>query len=475
VATAHFQRRRLDLLALPDELLVRVLASLSSLADASNAFAACHRLHSIYLDDHYWRAVVKGRWGVRGRGLRQSAGIDVPWRSFVKEKLALFREGAMEWKIKAKSGATPVSRYTHTGTVVGRKIYYIGGQTSPDVPRLNEIWAYDVDKGSFERVELVSGAVPNFARHTAVAIGTKIWVYGGYDGIGAFYGLALFDTEALTWTYPKVHGEEPPLRSNHSAAAVGNKMYVFGGSASLQGHYTILGDFHEFDMETMTWTRLDTRFKCPSPRVGHRMVSLGQRVFLFGGGVWSAEDGWHTKFNELCIYDTRTRQWTHLPSTLQTPPVCSYPFLFVAGCHLCVFGGQSLNDVAVTNELYMLDTSTRTASLPRETRTRTHRTRTHTHTTAHAHDRTTRHESSLTCFLWCSVSLTWTRAEEPRVKGHFPGPRDMGVANVVDDTCLLYGGYSGGSLYSAVDFWELRFDKVAFAKHPEPAVSSAHM
>jgi hypothetical protein len=143
-----------------------------------------------------------------------------------------------------------------------------------------------------------------------------------------------------------------------------------------------------------------------------------------------------------CRVKKGTRQWTHLPSTLQTPPVCSYPFLFVAGCHLCVFGGQSLNDVAVTNELYMLDTSTRTASLPRETRTRTHRTRTHTHTTAHAHDRTTRHESSLTCFLWCSVSLTWTRAEEPRVKGHFPGPRDMGVANVVDDTCLLYGGYS---------------------------------
>jgi hypothetical protein len=31
---------------------------------------------------------------------------------------------------------------------VGRKIYYIGGQTSPDVPRLNEIWAYDVGSNS---------------------------------------------------------------------------------------------------------------------------------------------------------------------------------------------------------------------------------------------------------------------------------------------------------------------------------------
>jgi hypothetical protein len=44
-----------QLLDLPDELLVRVLASLPKLADASSAFAACHRLYSIYLDDHFWR------------------------------------------------------------------------------------------------------------------------------------------------------------------------------------------------------------------------------------------------------------------------------------------------------------------------------------------------------------------------------------------------------------------------------------
>jgi hypothetical protein len=48
---------------------------------------------NIFVYLFFCRAVVKGRWGVRGRGLRQSAGIDVPWRCFVKEKLALFREG----------------------------------------------------------------------------------------------------------------------------------------------------------------------------------------------------------------------------------------------------------------------------------------------------------------------------------------------------------------------------------------------
>jgi hypothetical protein len=34
----------------------------------------------------------------------------------------------MEWKIKAKSGATPVSRYTHTGTVVP---YHLITRASP--------------------------------------------------------------------------------------------------------------------------------------------------------------------------------------------------------------------------------------------------------------------------------------------------------------------------------------------------------
>jgi hypothetical protein len=43
-------------------------------------------------------------------------------------------------------------------------------------------------------------------------------------------------------------------------------------------------------------------------RVVRRLTACADilRVFLFGGGVWSVDDGWHTKLNELCIYDTRT-------------------------------------------------------------------------------------------------------------------------------------------------------------------------
>jgi hypothetical protein len=56
----------------------------------------------------------------------------------------------------------------------------------------------DTDMDRFQVVIPMRGAVPNFARHSAVAIGTKIWVFGGYDGIGSFFGLAVFDTGTHT-------------------------------------------------------------------------------------------------------------------------------------------------------------------------------------------------------------------------------------------------------------------------------------
>lgn len=82
------------------------------------------------------------------------------------------------------------------------------------------------------------------------------------------------------------------------------------------------------------------------------------RLFMFGGGVWSSDRGWHTKLNELCIYDTRSSalrhyrskrprskplvagsgQWSAMPVTKSSPAVCSYPFMFAVGCHIFVFG-----------------------------------------------------------------------------------------------------------------------------------------
>lgn len=39
----------------------------------------------------------------------------------------------------------------------------------------------------------VTGDIPMFARHSAVELNSKIWIFGGYDGIGSFFDLAIFD------------------------------------------------------------------------------------------------------------------------------------------------------------------------------------------------------------------------------------------------------------------------------------------
>lgn len=65
--------------------------------------------------------------------------------------------------------------------------------------------------------------------HTGTLVGDRIWVIGGVDAKHCWRGVAWYDTESLLWTSVETTGETlPPLRA-HTTTAVGDKLYVFGG------------------------------------------------------------------------------------------------------------------------------------------------------------------------------------------------------------------------------------------------------
>jgi N-acetylneuraminic acid mutarotase len=71
-----------------------------------------------------------------------------------------------------------------------------------------------------------------------------------------------------------------------------------------------LGDFFMLDTETFEWTEL-TAENCaglfPEGRAGHRMVSIRDKLFLFGGGVWDkSRRSWLAKINATHVFDPRT-------------------------------------------------------------------------------------------------------------------------------------------------------------------------
>jgi len=65
--------------------------------------------------------------------------------------------------------------------------------------------------------------------HTGTLVGNRIWMIGGVDSKHCWRGVAWYDTESLLWSTVETAGDAlPPLRA-HTTTAVGTRLYIFGG------------------------------------------------------------------------------------------------------------------------------------------------------------------------------------------------------------------------------------------------------
>lgn len=105
----------------------------------------------------------------------------------------------------------------------------------------------------------------------------------------------------------------PKARSSHAVALVGNKAYVFGGE--FEPRVPLDNDVHVFNLETRTWSIMDSRGDVPSPRVGVAMAAVDSVIYVFAG-----RDKEHEELNEFYSFDTETGVWKLLSSGSKSPP-----------------------------------------------------------------------------------------------------------------------------------------------------------
>jgi len=401
--------REFQLLELPPLVLEVVLGSLPA-PDVLRAGSVCKRLQALSQNNGVWKRVSKRRWK-----LRPSLGISRParWRQYYSQRIALFREGAFKWFANKPTGDVPSKRYQHTGSAVGPVIYYIGGQELPE-KRFNDIYTFNTETMAITKVTPVQGTPPRFARHSAVTVGDTIYLFGGYDGVSQHFHLAAYETTTNSWIVPNVAGNIPPSRTNHAAASIGATMYIFGGMykdvTGTNDKLVFLNDMFALDTaaKPLRWERINQRGDIPAARCGHRLLALGSRLVLFGGGCG---EQWDMKYSDVHVFNPATTTWIR-PKIQGQAPVCTFTVAFVLDVFLFVFGGQSLHDNNLTNDLYVLDT----------------------------------------------VSMEWSKlqAQHP-----YPSPRDMASGNVVSNNMHMFGGYCG----SAIDnFFALQMDPLLGGK-----------
>jgi len=405
-------------MSLPEEMSLYIISFLS--ADDMCALARTSRdLKRFSTENMLWRKLCKRNgWNVTRSAVHDSP-LPFDYKKYFTEKTLITRPGSLKWGDSNKNtGTAPTKRFKHTATVLGKVIIFIGGQET-DTKRFNEIIYYDTDTKSFSQPTVKGDKVPNFSRHTSCLVGSKVYIFGGFDGHGTNFDLATFDPYARSWcnvTKGAQKGIIPPSRTNHAAAAVGKNMYIFGGNNNNEeGKYQVLDDLNMLDTVTMTWSRPKTTGTAPCARSGHTFTAIGKKLYLFGGGVWNEREGWIHKFNDLYVLDTETLNWTK-PECQGKIDTSTFPISFAVGRFLFIFGGGSKPLHSVTNDLYILDTAT----------------------------------------------LVWA---EPLSEGTKPQPRDMGTASAVGDSVYFLGGYAGG----AVEF----FDKMVVSCSSSIASGSA--
>lgn len=219
--------------------------------------------------------------------------------------------GRFVWSCPPAFGTPPSLRNNHATFCFQGKLYIHGGHDG--VRWLGDLHCYDPATSCWAPVE-VSGAVPSpRACHTITLVGRRAWLFGGFDGASCFADLLCLDMDTLTWICPsphKVTGAPPQARNAQTVVAVGAKLWLFGGHSGSKH----LRDTHVFDTEALEWASPELTGGAPPGLRGHTAnLYAGDRLVIMGG-----YDG-SVRSNDVYILNTATRKWDHPPSSESAP------------------------------------------------------------------------------------------------------------------------------------------------------------
>ncbi|KFQ24091.1 Host cell factor 2, partial [Mesitornis unicolor] len=199
----------------------------------------------------------------------------------------LYELQASRWlwkKVKPQApstGSPPCPRLGHSFSLYGNKCYLFGGlaneseDSNNNVPRyLNDFYELELQHGSGVvgwSVPVTKGILPSPREsHTAIVYcrkdfgSPKMYLFGGMCG-RRLNDLWELDIETMTWSRPETKGTVPLPRSLHTANVIGNKMYVFGGwvpqsaggeISAHDGEWKCTGSFSYLNLDTTEWIGL---------------------------------------------------------------------------------------------------------------------------------------------------------------------------------------------------------------------------
>nr|CAD1837969.1 unnamed protein product [Ananas comosus var. bracteatus] len=136
------------------------------------------------------------------------------------------------------SGNPPSGRDSHTCSSWRNKLIVIGGEDSSDC-YLSDVYALDTETLAWEKMITAGQAFPPRAGHTAMTIGSNIFVFGGFrDDRNLYDDLCVLDVDRRTWSRLMPVNQGPSARFSMAGdcldASKGTLVLIGGCNQSLE-------------------------------------------------------------------------------------------------------------------------------------------------------------------------------------------------------------------------------------------------
>uniref|UniRef100_A0A8C5U1D0 Host cell factor 1 n=1 Tax=Malurus cyaneus samueli TaxID=2593467 RepID=A0A8C5U1D0_9PASS len=309
----------------------------------------------------------------------------------IADELHVYNTVTNQWFLPAVRGDIPPGCAAHGFVCDGTRILVFGGMV--EYGRYsNDLYELQASRWLWKKVkpQAPSNGSPPCPRlgHSFSLYGNKCYLFGGLANesedsnnnvpryLNDFYELELqHGSGVVGWSIPVTKGILPSPRESHTAIVycrkdVGSpKMYIFGGMCGCR-----LNDLWELDIETMTWSRPETKGTVPLPRSLHTANVIGNKMYVFGGwvpqsagGEISAPDGEWKCTGSFSYLNLDTTEWIGLISDCQEDKSNLLPgpraghCAVAVGTRLYIWSGRdgyrkAWNNQVCCKDLWYLDT-----------------------------------------------------------------------------------------------------------------------
>ena len=263
------------------------------------------------------------------------------------------------------SSGKPLPRHSHLAVQIHRDIVIFGGYNYNKYISYKVIWTYNLDIDRWKK-HTVSGSqlVPQGSHGAcAVAVGTQIYIHGGWTANQVLATLWKLDVSGALW---KISGQDgivwsqvkfgdnnliPSPCTYHTGWEHSGKIWIFGGYGDpfhrflaehgeywpRQGtNFGINNQLHAFNPNTSTWINVQCTGTIPSPCAAHSTAKLNRSIFLKGG-----------KFDPVCgeLFELNLEYlvWTQIQTNGPEKPKGRFWHSFTAfgQSHIVLYGGFS--------------------------------------------------------------------------------------------------------------------------------------